>query len=109
MSKENKHLKRNLLVIGLTLILVTVAVADCDSGIFPSTPQKNYGSIFDPSGGNVFMVTPFLEDCKNSDLGKNWGWTSVGDGTLYYGSGFDRPDKCKFSCDAKRDGIMIRI
>lgn len=104
MSRENKHLKRNLLLIGLGIsLLIPIVIAECDTGIFPSTPVKSFGELFKSSWCNIFMVTPFLEDMKNC-----WGWTAVGDGTLYDGSGFDRYDACKFSCDAKKKCDALR-
>lgn len=91
----------------LSLMLISTAVAQCDTKIFPTTPQKSYDSLFDAYWSNVFMVTPFLEDCKNSDSGLNWGWTKTGEGTLYHGSGFYRATTCKFGCDAKGECDML--
>ncbi len=71
-------------------------------GIFPTTPQKSYDSLFDAYWSNVFMVTPFLEDTKTE-----LGWTKVGNGTLYHGSGFYRSTTCKFGCDAKGECDML--
>ena len=102
MPKENKHLKRNLLLISAILFLIPAVIAECDFRTFPSQSKQGSGPLFDSSWGNVFMVTPFLEDNKLC-----WEWTSVGIGSIYDGSGFDRPDICKFACDAKKDCDML--
>lgn len=99
MSEGNKHIGRNLLIIGLgILLLILMVMADCDIGIFPSTPQEGSGVAFNRYWGDTFMITPFLEDNKNC-----WGWTKTGYGSLYDGGGFDRRDACEFMCDARKD------
>lgn len=95
MFKESKHVRRYLLLIGLGVLLsALVVMADCDVGIFPSTPKDGSGVSFNYFGGNTPMITPFLEDKRNC-----WGWTGTGFGNLYDVGGFNRKDACELMCD----------
>ncbi len=46
----------------------------------------------------IFTLSPLLEDQRN-----DFKWTAVGDGSVYVGTGFERVDACRFSCDAKKE------